>query len=139
MGNFTKTFTTTIPFDGDQITVTMRRLKREDALKLGPYMNYGDDGNLKMTFTDQLQFVAVGAEILKANITEFSGMTIEGQEVKKDSQEYNELFEESYFMPLISGLFTALMGASFMDNEEVGKSDAGPSGTSEDTTTTMSA
>lgn len=136
MGNFTRTFSKTIEFDGDTISYTMKRLKRKKALDLAPYMTYDDDGNLKMTFEDQLKFVEVGATLLGDHLTEFSGLVVEGQEVQLNSTEFKEIFEEAYFMPLISELFNDLMSESFMDNDDVGKSEEGPSGTSKDSTTT---
>lgn len=136
MSNFTKSIKKEYKFDGDTITVTMNRLKRKAALKLTPYMKYDDDGELRMTFQDRMQFMDIGADVLRKHVTSFTGMCIENVDVNiADEETMDSIFEESYFMSLLSDMLSDLMSESFMSGTDEGKSDAPSEDTLEDSET----
>ena len=69
MSRFTKNITKEFDFDGDNVTVTMKRLKRKDALKLMPYIGEpNEQGEVEMTFNDQMEMIDVGGDMLKKYI-----------------------------------------------------------------------
>lgn len=118
MGNFTKQITKTYEFDGDIVTVTMTRLRRIDAMVLTPFIKQYGDGSVKMSFGEQIDFINTAADILPNCIKSFSGLFIEGVEVTRESEEFNIIMEDMYFMSLLSDILKDITVASFVSNEE---------------------
>lgn len=139
MSNFTLNFTKTFSFDGDTVTVVMKRLTRESALRLAPYMKTGEDGEMRMSFEDNLKFMDVGAAVLKDCIVSMKGLYVEQNQVDVGTDMFNVVFENMYFLGLLSDMFNELFSESFMDDDDVGKSEEEPadiSGASPATTST---
>lgn len=117
MGNFTKAFTRTYEFDGDNISVEFTRLKRKDAMTLAPYITDGGE-DVKVAFKDQLEFLNAASEILPTCIVKFRGLTIEGQLISELHEDFKLIFSEIYFMELLSDMLGDLMEASFLQSGE---------------------
>lgn len=145
MSQFTKHVKGTLTFDGDTVEVTMRRLRRKDAMKLVPYMGEPDeDGNFVMQFSDQMQMMDVAADLLQKSdyVFELSGLNLNGHELKKtgenvsNQEDWDDMFENAYFMPLLSDMMSFLMSESFVKEETVKKSGEQPVDTSRGLTVT---
>lgn len=146
MSQFTKHVKGTFEFDGDTVNVVLRRLKRKDAMKLLPYMGEPDaEGKFVMAFNDQMEMMNVATDLLKDSdyIFEMSGLTIEGREVVKtgnniaNPEDWDDLFENAYFMPLLSDIMSHLMDESFIKEGDAKKSEDLQDGTSQDQTATQ--
>lgn len=133
MGNFTREFTTLYHFDGDTISVTMRRLKRPEAMALAPFIDL-ESGEI--SFEDSMQMMDKVSELLPNVIVEFSGLIVEGEEViysqGDDQKKLSFLFEEMYFMDLLTRIMTELINSSFLSEDDKKKSKSSVENTSKD-------
>lgn len=123
MSKFTKQINKTYEFDGDKVTITMKRLKRKDAIKLAPYMVEPDkDGKVSMKFEDSLLFVDKACEVLSTHVTTMTGLFDSDSEVITKEEVFGD-GTETYFMSLISEVIGDLMEASFtgFDEKKSGK------------------
>ena len=110
--SYKKTFTISIPFDGEDVVFTLRRLKRKDVIKLMPYINMGEDGEVNMSLEDQIRMVDVAAGFVGEYIESVSPISPE------------DLLEEAYYLPLLGQVIGELVSHSFPRAEEGKKSDA---------------
>lgn len=130
MSKFTKSITRTYQFDGDTVVVTMARLKRKDALRLAPHISDPDeDGNVKMSFGDSMEFVEVSSDVLLGYVSSFSGL-VDDQGTPITIEDVCGEDSEVYFMGLISDMMGDLMKASFIGEDKAKKSGAKPAETS---------
>ena len=111
MGNYVRDFTETFDFDGDSITVTLKQLKRIDAMELLPAMAgmVGIDPDKPETLTqDRIAkgnaFVETAAKIIKEGeyIVQLAGMTMEGRPVAAGSEELGFVLSDFYFTGFVS-------------------------------------
>lgn len=123
MGNFTKEVTNNYQFDGDNITVSFKRLSRKDAMKLLPFIKAKEDGTMVMEIKEQFEFAEIASNILKGNITNFVGMFMGGEQVVIGSEKYNTVFEDVYFTSLIADIIKDIMEVSFLNSTVEKKSD----------------
>lgn len=118
MSKFTKQIKKTYEFEGDTIQVSMKRLKRKDAIKLAPFISSGDeDGKVSMSFEDSLVFADKSSSILNKYVTDFTGL----KEEDGTPLEVSDIFGddgEVYFIGLISEMMADLMEASFVGDSE---------------------
>lgn len=123
MSNFSKRFTKEISFDGDEVVVEMRRMKRKDALKLSTFMSVGDgDDEVKMSFTDQFEMIDVAADMLPKYLISIKGLFIDDVEVSiSDDDTMKIVYEEAYFISLLSEIISVLMQKSFLNEDGVEK------------------
>lgn len=132
MGNFTKSVTNTYSFDGDQIQVTFRRLKRHEALQLTPYFSQ-EDGDTTMTFKDQMEMSSAVCDLFPDIILSLSGLYIDGKEVvyKKGDKDtdFDEFVSNAYFLTVHTELMTDILNDSFVKESEEKKSEALPKNT----------
>jgi len=124
MSKFTKQIKRTYQFDGDEIQITMDRLKRKDALKIAPLMTEPDEnGKVAMSFEDSMKFADVASSILKKYITVFEGL----KDGDGNALSVGDIFGEEgavYFMELVSEIISDLMEASFTNKETEKKSES---------------
>ncbi|MCK5609649.1 hypothetical protein KAR91_47690 [Candidatus Pacearchaeota archaeon] len=130
MSKFTKQITKTYEFEGDNVVVKMKRLKRKDAIKLAPFMTEPDeDGKVKMKFEESLNFMEESCKVLMKYVTSFTGLTdnedkdlVEGEPVYMTAKEVLGEDGSTYFMNLISLMISDLMQASFAGGDKEKKS-----------------
>jgi hypothetical protein len=137
MSNFVRNFKETFDFDGDTITVTLKQLRRVDAMELMPIMAgmKGMDPEKPETLTKENidksnKFVDTAARIIEEGkyITSMQGLTIEGEQVHADSESLKEVLSDFYFTGLVSTIATLLLRNSSIAKSVEKKSDA-PSST----------
>ena len=116
MSNYTSTYTATYEFDGDTVQVKSKRLKRKDALKLAPYMNVDDDGNVAMNLEKSIEFIDKSADVLKKNVVEFTGLVdADGEPIALGDILSDD--GDTYFMPLVSDIIGGLIEHSFLKGD----------------------
>lgn len=116
MGNWTsKTVTLPpIPFDGDQVAFTVKRLLTEDMLTLAKFYNQ-ENGTLR--FSNPIEVSKVAQEILPKYVVAMDGLlTAEG--AKMGAAEFVEASKEFYFVPLVGALFGELISVSTVRAQE---------------------
>lgn len=123
MSNFTPLADYTVEFEGDTVTMQLRRLKREDQQKLVPFMGeVGDDGKAKMTFKDQMEMSNAMQDLLPGHVKNFKGL--------RDANSANITLEvaidEVYFQDLVGKILMELMHISNVGIKEEKKSEAQP-------------
>ena len=118
MSKFTKQIKRTYTFEDDTVQVSMKRLKRKHAIKLAPFMAEPDENGLvKMTFADSMEFADKACEVLSDYVTSFEGL----KEEDGTPIELSDVFGEdgaTYFMDLVSNMMSDLMEASFIGGKE---------------------
>lgn len=114
MGNFTTDVVYNTVFDGDDITIKMKRLKVSHMKTLSPFIIRNDDGKVTMEFETLLDFVIVAAPILLECITSFEGCN------DKDGKpiEFGTVVESNYFLTMLSGILDHLMSCSMVGSDE---------------------
>jgi hypothetical protein len=132
MGHYVRTFNETFDFDGDTITVTLKQLKRIDAMELLPAMRgmQGMDLSNPETMTKERmdcsnEFVTKAAEIVKRGdyIVKIRGMLVDGKEVDAGDELFSELLEDFYFTGFVSKIAGLLVKHSSISKEEEKKLD----------------
>ena len=140
MGNFTRQITKTYSFDGDQISIVFRRLKRHEALQLAPFFKE-ENGETVMTFKDQLEMSNAVCDLLPDVILFLDGLVIDGVNVNYQSGQESEGFEDfvsnAYFLPLHTELMTDILDSSFVKETDEKKSEGSHKNTSQDTEQTV--
>lgn len=105
MSKYTPSIKHTIKFDGDTVTMTLKRLKRQDMVKLNPVMvkvkpDMSEDDAILVA--DELRIVIPG------NVEDFTGLKDEeGNEIPLDTA-----LEEYYFSPLMQQIAWKLVEIS---------------------------
>lgn len=131
MGNYVRNFTETFDFDGDSITVTLKQLKRVDAMKLIPIMAgmQGMNPEKPETMTDDKiaksnEYVNVAASIIKEGgyIANLQGMTVQNVPVTIDSELFNDIFDDFYFTGFVATIATLLIKHGSISKPEEKKS-----------------
>jgi len=77
MSKFTPTVAFTTEFDGDIVSMRLRRFKKREVMTLSPYFMANDDGNLTMSFENHTKFEEVVSSLLPKNVMDFSGLVDE--------------------------------------------------------------
>ena len=113
MSQFTPTVEFTTEFDGDTITMTLRRLSRAQLHIAAPVMDPGVLG----TFEGKLKYLDIMAELLPQVVTNFKGLHIAGVEAKLD-----DILLEGFFSPLLDDIGDKLFQVSFYQVEDIKKS-----------------
>ncbi len=156
MGNYKKTIHADIEFDGDEIKLDMKRLKRKDTLKVIPLLGEpNEEGEYVVTDPlKNLELMDAMTDILinpsRKYFVNFRGLFVENEEVimkqgkfvdddnnpsTRNEDLFKDVFEDSYFMPLIGQIIVAMMNGSFMKGEERKKLEAQPENSSVDQVT----
>ena len=121
MSNFTPKVKFETGFDGDQISMQLRRLKQVDAVKVAPYMIPENDGTVKMSFENQLKFTEVMLDLLPNYIEDFQGLfDADGNVISLE-----DAIAETYFQELIGRIAGRLMAISSPEENEGKNSQAG--------------
>lgn len=122
MSGFTPSVKRTYEFEGDQVEVVLKRLKRKDFQKWSQHMKE-ENGVVKMTFSDTLEMGNVLFDLLPGYITSFTGL--------KDGEgnviDLKTALEEAYFTDLIAKVIQDLFKISNLNKEDA-KNSGGPSG-----------
>lgn len=110
--SFTKEFTVTTTFEDQEYVAVMTRLKRKTAIKLTPFMGEADkNGDVKLTFEDQMKMLDVAGDMIPGHIV---SLTRDGESISKDSEEFTNIIEETYYIQLLSELVGELVQNSFV-------------------------
>ncbi|KKL79399.1 hypothetical protein LCGC14_2015240 [marine sediment metagenome] len=112
MSQFTPTVKFTTEFDGDTITMTLKRLTRKQLHTCAPIMENLDN------FEKKLQYLDVMAQLLPDVVSDFRGLMTENGEASLES-----ILEEGFFGPLIDEISGELFRISFHQEEDVKKSE----------------
>lgn len=120
MSNFTANVIHQTEFDGDRVTVSIKRARRKDMQLLSPCMRQDKEGNIKVTLDDSLGFMEIAEKIFPDRIESLSGLTDKsGLTLGVD-----DMLGASYFLPLITDIMTAFInGSIFREEETVKKSE----------------
>lgn len=102
-----------IEFDGDKITFTAKRLLAED---MGVVLQNYDSEKETLRFASHGDLAKVAADIFPKYVTAIDGMT-KGDGTPFTVPEFIAASKEFYFMPLVTGLFTRIMGISSVGKE----------------------
>lgn len=132
MSKFTKLVEFNVQFQDDNVHITMERLKRKDLLRLAPLMPEADkDGTIKMDFdfADNLKLFEEVGGILPKYIKTFTGL----KDDNGNALTFDDINHESYFMDLLSDIFTHLFEVSFVNKADEKNSGALLSSSLEDT------
>lgn len=113
MSQFTPTVFFATDFDGDTITMTLKRLTRAQLHIAAPVM---DEGVIK-TFEGKLKYLDIMAELLPQVVTEFKGLYIGGVEAKLE-----DVLLEGFFSPLLDDIGDELFKVSFHQEGVIKKS-----------------
>lgn len=104
MSGFTKTFTVTEVFDGDTITIEMKRLRNEHMIVLTPYFVESENGDTKVRFKDNIEKLSVGSKVIPDQVVRFEGCKDkEGRPLG-----INDIVGEMYFSELVDRLIAHL-------------------------------
>lgn len=122
MSKYTPTFIRSREFDGDNISVTFVQLKRKHLLKVAGKITKGEDGTPVLK-GEQSEILELMVDILKDCAQSITGL----RDASGNVVEIDTVLEEAYFLPLMSWMFSELMLASEINEEEEKNSDA-PSG-----------
>lgn len=124
MGRFTKNFNVEIEFDGDKVELTLRRLRNDHMVKLGPYFRESD-GEVKLTFVDKITLVNAAAEILPDCIVEIKGL----KDDAGNALGLQDIVGELYFAKLFDFIIGELLQRSLAGKLDLKKSAAPSPGT----------
>jgi len=106
MKNYSRTLTTTVQFDGEDIAVTLQRPKREDMLRIIEAQAEATvDGKLD-TQAFGVAGMKLGAELLPHRVTALSGITMDGVPVTIE-----DVCNEGAFLELLGDIFRVFMEA----------------------------
>lgn len=119
MSKFTQSVESTIKFDGDEVSFTLRRMQNKHMLKLAPTaVSLPDENRVART----VRLVDEAKEVLKECVTNFRGL--------KDSQgrdiPFDTVLEESYFLALLDGMLGRLWDISILKEVDAKKSSETP-------------
>lgn len=118
MGGFSKTVKLRpVHFDGDEVQITVERLKTEDMVDLSEVLNF-DDGATKLTFKDSVQLCQVASKVVPKYVKAVAGLRFEdGTEMTLD--EFHTLIpKEFYFMELVGDVLGQLVEVSTVQDHE---------------------
>jgi len=100
MSKFTPTVAFTTEFDGDIVSMRLRRFKKREVMTLSPYFMANDDGNLTMSFENHTKFEEVVSSLLPKNVMDFSGLVDEnGVPIS-----FKDMLDEAYFTELATAI-----------------------------------
>lgn len=119
MSNFTPTVDHEIEFDGDTIKLKLARLKKGALIKLTPHIGEADEnGDIKMSFQDKMEFSNLSKEVLDQHVISFEGLT----DAEGSKMELKDIYEEVYFQTLIAQVIGQLFVISKPTKEDKKKS-----------------
>lgn len=122
MSKYTPTFIRSREFDGDNVSVTFKHLKRQHLLKVAGKISQNDEG-MPVLKGDQGEILDLMADILADCVESINGLTDNvGNTISLDT-----VISEVYFLPLSSWIFSELMLACGVGEEDEKNLDA-PSG-----------
>jgi len=110
MSGFTKTFSKTFDFDGDNVKVEMERLKVSDFRELSEFIELDSHGKPtgKMTFAKTMDFLLATVDILPKRVKSMEGLKDEGgAELSVD-----DIAGEHYFSSLTMEIFQSMLSES---------------------------
>lgn len=133
MSGFTPSVSFTTEFDGDTVSMRLRRLKRKDLNKVSPYMKMADpkSGLVQLSLEESFEFLEIMSGVLPEYVQQFKGLT----DAEGNPLDLNQALEESYFIPLISAITGRLFEISNVQEGEAKNSAGQPSDTTPDSTT----
>ena len=114
MSKYTSKFKYEYDFEDDTVKVSSTRLKRKDFLKLTPFIETDDKGEVRMTFHDQNKFVDICADLLPKYIVSMTGLNDEdGVPITLET-----VIEETYFMDITSEMINRLFSSANMSSKK---------------------
>lgn len=105
MGQFTPTFNIQEQFDGDTVTIELRRLKNKHQLLLAPHMTGSATGELRLLFEGFVQLAQVAAQVLPDCVVSIHGLA----DATGAPLGLSDIVEEAYFSPLVVSIMRELM------------------------------
>lgn len=119
MSNFTPKVPFATDYDGDKVTMNLKRFKKETIVKMSPYLMDNPtetDGTVRMAFENEIELTKMMDDILPEQIEDFKGLVMPDGTVIS----LKEAMDEAYFMPL----FKRILGKLFdISKPSVGKKD----------------
>lgn len=109
MGNFTRSLTHELEFDGDNIKITIKPLKRKDLLKLTPHVPT-DQTNQEQLF----KFVEAAAPILPDYIESIEGI----KDANGEDVPLEHIIEDVYFIQVASQILGWLFDTCAVGKEQ---------------------
>lgn len=117
MSGYTKNKTVSFEFEGDTPTMALGRLSRKDFLKLTPFFpekSQEGDGLVKMTPSENVDFMEAVCAVLPRYVTDFAGLCdADGEEL-----DFKTVLSETYFMTLVNDVVNKLFDHSNMGKKE---------------------
>lgn len=119
MSKYRSTFKRATEFDGDTVTVTFVQIKKKHLFAMSGLLHQTGDGNFVLQGTEA-EMIELMSSTLGDCVKSVEGLTdADGQPVSKET-----IFDEAYFLSLISWMFTTLVAGSKLGDEDEKKSDA---------------
>ena len=119
MSQFTPQVSHEVEFEGDVVTMKIRRMQRKDFQRLMPYMREESD-KITMSFSDKVEFGGVMFDLLPEYVSDFQGlMDAGGQPLAFDT-----IAGEVYFNDLLQDIATKLFSISRLSGDEAKNSEA---------------
>ncbi len=119
MSQFTPLVSFETEFEGDRITMKLRRLQRKDMQKLTPFM-HAEDGETKVSFTSQMEFSGMAMDLLPEYVSEFKGLT----DSEGNTMTIEAILEEVYFTSLLQELVVEVFSISRLSGDDAKNSEA---------------
>jgi len=119
MSGFTKTKKFAVDFQGDHVTMTLRRLTRDQIKTVSQYIEHTPEGNIKVSFTMSLQMIEDGESFIKECVTNFNGL----QDADGNNLTWEDVLDETYFLDLVGMVYGELLRISMVPEDLAKKSD----------------
>ncbi len=144
MGHFTQDFQKEYEFDGDNITVKMKRLTRPNAAIINPHVSRVSERARKaeqeqgkdfdksklLSQEEMVEYMEATEKVLRDSIVRIDGLFIEGNQVVVGSDLYETVLTHVYFTELLVRIVNDLVAASHLTADEEKKSEEPPGDTS---------
>ena len=115
MGRYTQNVVEKINFDGDEITVTLRRMLNKHMLALSPVLVAREGEGV---FERSSRIIVSAKEVLKECIVKIEGL----RDASNVEIPIDTVLEDAYFMSLLDAILGRLLGASVLTEQDAKKS-----------------
>lgn len=118
MSGFTKLSKFTTEFEGDTVTMSLKRLTRDQIKNVAHYITE-EKGDIKISFSETLEMLEATKPFIEDCVVNFKGLN----DADGHPLEWNEVVGETYFMNLVGNIFTEVMKISLVSEETAKKLD----------------
>lgn len=115
MGRYTQNVIEKIDFDGDEITVTLRRMQNKHMLILSPLLQENPGEHV---FARSSRIIAGAGDVLKECIVSLEGL----RGADNNNIGIDIVLNDAYFMSLVDKILGRLLGASVVTESDAKKS-----------------